>query len=156
MQSSFDATATVTRPANTTAYTAGDVVGGAYELTFIGPNAGLIRIDFASLLAAVTAVPAGMTSFRRHFYTRTPPSAIADNAAWDLPAGDRAYYLGYLDVGSPADVGSSLFVQSAQNLQPMRLEAGSTSLFCYEVTNGGYTPGANSEVYYMRCASVAV
>jgi S-formylglutathione hydrolase FrmB len=152
--SSFDSTATVTRPANTTAYTAGDVVGGAYELTFAGPVAGLLRIDFASLAIAVTAVPSGMTSFRRHFYSRTPPSAIADNAAWDLTAADLPYYLGYIDVGSPVDVGSSLYVQVTQNQQPVKLET--ASLFCYEVTNGGFTPAANSEVYYMRCASLAV
>lgn len=154
---SYDSTATVTRPANATPYTAGDVVGGAYELAFIGPAGGLLRLDFASLTPILTAVPAGMTSFRRHFYSRTPPSAIADNGAWLLSAADAPYYLGYIDVGSPALPATSsgaLYVQTVQNQQPMRLET--TSLFCYDVTNGGFTPAANSEVYLMRCASLGV
>jgi hypothetical protein len=154
---SYDSTATVTRPANVTAYTAGDVVGGAYELTNIGPAGGLLRVGFASLMPAIAAVPTGMTSFRRHFYSRTPPSAIADNSPWLLTTADLPYYLGYIDVGSPALPAASsnaLYVQDKQDLQPMRLET--TSLFCYEVTNGGFTPANNSEVYYMRCTSLAV
>jgi hypothetical protein len=154
--SGYDYTATVTRPANTTAYTAGDVVGGAYELKNIGPVGGRVRLDFASLLPAISAIPTGMTSFRRHFYSATPPSALADNAPWDLTAADVPYYLGYIDVGSPVDVGSNLYVQTNQNSQPLQLASGSTSIFCYDVTNGGYTPAANSEVYYMRCATLAV
>jgi hypothetical protein len=137
---------TVTRPANTTAYTAGDVVGGVIEFKDIGPASGDIVILSAALRIDVTAIPAGMTSFRLHLYDVTPPSAIADNAAWDLPSGDRASYQGYIDLGSPADVGSTLHVQVDGVNKPARL-AGSYSLFGYLVSTGGYTPAGNSEVY---------
>lgn len=137
---------TVTRPANTTAYTAGDVLGGAIEFPAIGPFAGDIIITSTALTAHIAAIPAGMTSFRLHLYDVTPPSALADNAAWDLPSGDRASYLGYVDLGSPADVGSTLYVQANQENKQLRLRGG-YSLFGYLVTNGGFTPAGNSEVY---------
>lgn len=137
---------TVTRPANVTAYTAGDVLGGAIEFPTIGPFSGDIILTSAALRANITAIPAGMTSFRLHLYNVTPPSALADNAAWDLPADDRAGYLGYIDLGSPADVGATVFVQVDQVNKQVRLRGG-YSLFGYLVTNGGFTPAANSEVY---------
>lgn len=137
---------TITRPANVTAYTAGDVVGGAITFEGAGPTGGNGLITAADLRIDVTAIPAGMTSFRLHLYSLTPPSALADNAVWDLPAGDRASYLGYIDLGSPADVGSTLFVQVDQVNKPVRLGS-SQNLFGYLVTNGGFTPAANSEVY---------
>jgi hypothetical protein len=136
----------VTRPANATPYTAGDVVGGAIEFKDIGPASGDILITSAALRIHVAAIPSGMTSFRLHLYDITPPSATADNAAWDLPAGDRANYMGYVDLGSPADVGSTLHVQTDQINKPVRL-AGSYSLWAYLVSNGGFTPAGNSEVY---------
>ena len=131
-----------TRPADTVAYTAGDVVGAtAAAITFpdIGPEFGVVQITDADLRVDVASVPAGMTSFRLHLYNVTPPSALADNAVWDLPAGDRASYLGYIDHGSPVDVGASLFVQTAgTGIKTIQLKT--SSLFGYLVTNGGFTP----------------
>jgi hypothetical protein len=86
----------------------------------------------------VTAIPSGMTSFRLHLYNVTPPSAPADNAVWDLPEGDRAAYLGYVDMGTPVDVGSTLYVQ--QTGLDVDVLFASTSIFGLLVTNGGYTP----------------
>jgi hypothetical protein len=135
---------TVTRPANTTAYTAGDVVGGAFKFGGI-PSREHLLITLAALGIDVAAIPVGMTSFRYHFYTQTPPSAIADNAAWDLTSADRPYYQGYVDVGSPADTGATLFCQSDNPAH--QVKTGATGLWCYIVTNGGFTPAGNSETY---------
>jgi hypothetical protein len=132
----------VTRPADTTAYTAGDVVGSALAaITFadIGPSFGVVSITDSDIRIDVSSVPAGMTSFRLHLYNVTPPSALADNAAWDLPSGDRASYLGYIDLGTPVDVGSTLFVQTdGSGAKTFQLKT--SSLFGYLVTNGAYTP----------------
>lgn len=140
---------TVTRPANVTPYTAGDVVGGAFQFTGISVGAGGgnrdLLIASASLRVNVTAIPAGMTSFRFYLYDATPPSAIADNAAFDLAAGDRANFLGFVDVGSPADLGASLYCQADMVNRPVRLAG--TGLWAYMVTTGAYTPAANSEEY---------
>lgn len=142
---SFVSSPTVTRPADTTAYTAGDVVGGVITFTGATPGNGEgVFVNFASLLWNLAAVPSGMTSFRLHLYSSTPPSAIADNAAWDLQSGDRSAYLGFIDLGTPADVGASVYVQtSGPNLTMQQVFASSTSLFGYMVTAGGYTPGAS-------------
>jgi hypothetical protein len=141
---------TVTRPANATAYTAGDVVGGAFQFAGL-PNAAGLLITSADLGIDVAAIPAGMTSFRYHLYNKTPASAIADNAAWDLPSGDRANYLGYIDVGSPADLGSTLYCRVDQvNMSTVTGDG----IWGYMVTNGGFTPAGNSEVY--RPSLVAV
>jgi len=143
---------TVTRPANMTPYTALDVVGGAITFTNAVPAAGEFFITDADLRLDITAIPSGMTSFRLYMYNVTPPSAIVDNAAWDLPSGDRASFLGYVDYGTVVDLGSTCYVQ-AWGLNK-RMQASSTSLFGYLVTNGGFTPAANSEVYTPRIATV--
>jgi len=142
---SFVSSPTVTRPTDTNPYTAGDVVGGVitFQNAALG-GGGNIFVNFVSLLWNLAAVPSGMTSFRLHLYSSSPPSAIADNAAWDLAAGDRSAYLGYIDLGTPVDVGSSLYVQTVgSSLTMQQIAALSSSLYGYMVTNGGYTPGAN-------------
>lgn len=148
-----------TRPANTTAYSALDVVGATaavIKFNGVGPPGGRVLITSVSLRIDVTGIPAGMTSFRYHFYGATPPSALADNAAWDLPAGDRSAYLGYIDFGSPADVGSTLYVQSDQINKQFQLAAGSSDLWAYRVTSGGFTPAGNSEVYTTEMHTISV
>ena len=143
---------TITRPANTTAYTAGDVVGGVIEFKDIpkGASALLTSCDLRPNLAAI---PSGMTSFRLHLYDGTPPSALADNAVWDLPSGDRAGYIGYIDLGSPADLGATLFAQVDQVNKHVCPGAG---LFGYLVTNGAFTPAAVSETYAVTLRGVAI
>jgi hypothetical protein len=133
------ASVSTARPANTPTYSAGAVQGAAaaaIEFTNIGFGPGEIRIDQASLEIDLAAVPAGMTSFRLHCYNVTPPSAFADGTVWDLTAGDRAAYQGYIDLGTPVDVGSTLFVETT-NIQKF-VTLLSTSMFGYLVTNGGY------------------
>jgi hypothetical protein len=82
----FNAQTTVTRPANATPYTAGDVVGGVIPFYGMSNAAGAILITSADLRIDVAAIPAGMTSFRLHLYSVTPPSALADHAVWDSRA----------------------------------------------------------------------
>jgi hypothetical protein len=147
----------VTRPANATPYTANDVVGGAIDLGIMGPSAGQIIITSALLEPRIAAVPAGMTSFTLYLYSVTPPSAIADNAAWTLAAGDLASYVGSISLGSPALPAASsvaLIVEQANLGKQVKLAG--TNLFGYLVTAGGYTPAGNSEVYAIGLQSVAV
>lgn len=162
----YTSAVTFPRPSNITTYTAGDVIGIAdagtpanagsaiHEFTSIGPAGGSILITAADLRIDVAAVPSGMTSFRLHLYD-APPTAILDNAAWDLPAGDRTAYLGYIDIGTIVDVGSTLYVQADQINKQFKLAAGSTSLYGQLVTNGGFTPGS-ATVKRLRLAGMAV
>lgn len=154
--SGYSASVSVTRPSNTNTYGIGDVVGAtaaAWTFPLMGPSAGRIMVTSASLEIDVAAVPSGMTSFRLHLYSVTPPSAYADEATWDLPAGDRASYLGYIDLGTPVDLGSTLFVQTDQINKQFKLAG--TSLFGYLVTNGTYA-ASSAAVKVITLHSVAL
>jgi hypothetical protein len=145
---------TITRPANQTPYTAGDVVGGALTFTSMGPSAGRIMLTSTQLEPDLSAIPTGMTSFFLALYNVTPPSALADNAPWDLPSGDRASFLGIVQLGTPVDLGSTLYVE--QNIVNKQIKLAGTSLFGYLVTQTGFTPAANSEVYINTIHSVGL
>lgn len=139
----------ITRPANQTPYSANDVVGAtaaAITIAGIGPASGHVMITSVDLTHEVTAIPSGMTSFRLYLYNATPPSALADNAAFDLPSGDLTSFIGYVDLGVIADLGSNLFVQVDNVLKHVQCDA-SGNLYGYLVTNGAWTPGANSTVF---------
>lgn len=142
---SYDVVTTITRPANTTAYSNGDVLGGALDLGVLGLNAKRIEIQGLQLEADISAIPAGQTSWVLYLYSVTPPSALADNAAWDLPSGDRASFLGSIAFATMVDLGSTCYVE-VSNINKALLLAG-THLFGYLVTVAGFTPAANSEVY---------
>ena len=156
--SAFVSQPTITRPANTTAYAANDVVGGVVTFASVGPSGGHVLFTSADLRIDVSAVPSGMAGFRLYLYSATPPSALADNAAFDLPSGDRSAFVGFIDLGTPADLGATLYTQAALplTLGAARLATGSTSLFGYLVTLGGFTPAANSEVYAPRLRTLGV
>jgi hypothetical protein len=156
----YRAAVTVTRPSNTTAYTAGDVIGVAdsgtpanagsaiITLASIGPSGGYVLLQSVRLLIANTSVPAGMGAFRLHLYTASP-TAILDNAAFDLVSGDRAGYAGYIDLPTPQDFGSTLVTQADYCGTAIKLAAASTSLFAQLETRGAYTP-ASGTTYDLR------
>lgn len=148
------------RPSNTTAYTAGDVIGVAdtgtpanagsaiHTLTSIGPAGGYVLIQSVELLIGNTSVPSGMSGFRLHLYTASP-IAILDNAAFDLVSGEVANYVGFVDLPTPADFGSTLYSQADYSGRLIKLASASTSLFAELQTIGAYTP-ASGTVYTLR------
>lgn len=141
--SSVAVSATQTRPNNTTAYTALDVVGQdpAANMEFatgLDLGAGFV-IYGARLRIDAAAIPAGMTSFRLHLYNAAP-TAIADNAAFNLIAADRAKYLGYVVIPEPVDNGDTLWGQSDHVNFTGKLAA--TSIYGVLQTVGAYTPTA--------------
>lgn len=146
----YRTTATITRPSNTTAYTAGDVVGDTggsaiISLAAAGPTAGFVMIQSVSLVFSDSAVPSGMGAFRLHLYSANP-TAIADNAAFDLVSGERATYAGFIDLPTPVDFGSSLYTQTDYPGRLIKLAADSTTLFAELETRGAYTPVSASTV----------
>jgi len=125
-----------------TAYSAGDIMQGAVEFTNIGPTlGGDVLITNARLRVDASAVQSGETSYTLHLYSVTPPSALADNAAWDLPSGDRTSYLGSVALGAPVDVGSTLWVETTGINKQITVPTGG-SVFGYLVTVGGFTATA--------------
>ncbi len=145
----------ITRPGNATPYNALDVLGAtAAALTFasFGEAGKMYMITQARLRIDVAAIPSGMVGWRLHTYNVTPPSAPADNAAFDLAAGDRASYLGYLDMSAPIDAGATLVCQDLNIGKQVKLLG--TSLFGLLQTLGGFTPAGNSEVYHLDLTRV--
>ena len=146
----FRSVATITRPSNTTAYTAGDVVGDTggsaiISLTSVGPSGGFILVQSISLVFSDSVVPSGMGAFRVHMYSASP-TAIADNAAFDLVSGDRANYMGYIDLPTPLDLGSTIYTQVDYSGRLVKLAAASTTVFVKIETRGAYTPVSASTV----------
>jgi hypothetical protein len=146
----FRSTVTITRPSNTTAYTAGDVVGdtgGSAILTLsnIGPSGGYVLIQSAALIFSDSSVPGGMGAFRVHLYSSSP-TAIADNAAFDLVSGERVSYMGYIDLPAPLDFGSTIYTQVDYPGRLAKLAAGSSTLYAEIETRGAYTPVSASTV----------
>lgn len=125
---------------------AGDVMGGAQEFSNFGPQiGGPMLIMSATLLVAHTALIASEDDYVLHLYNVTPPSALADNAAWDLPAGDRAAYLGNIAFEVPVDLGSTLWIET-NNINKMIEVPSGGRLFGYLVTVAGFTPTAAERI----------
>jgi hypothetical protein len=153
----YVSSASLTRPANVTAYTANDVYGGVFELQNIGASGGFIFIESLDIIFNITAVPAGMSTFTLYLYGVTPPSAIADNLPFSISSGDRASILnprGIALSASLAQGGGGSVVAEVRNLNQLYKLTG-TSLFGYVVTSGAFTPAANSESFTIRVRSFA-
>jgi hypothetical protein len=154
----YTSSSTFTRPNNTTAYGAGDVVGSlvaAMTFATIGPSGGGgVLITKAELQIDTASLPAGISNFALQLYSVTPPSALADAAAWDLPSGDRASYLGSIPLGTPVDLGSTLYVKTTGIDEQYRIPSGG-ALFGYLVTSAAFTPEAET-VFTIKLSSIGV
>jgi hypothetical protein len=152
-------TVSFARTADTNAYTANDVIGSATGSTaamrFSGLTAGggVHRIISSALRVDSTAVISGEANYRVHLHAGPPPSALGDNVAFDIPAGDRASYLGFVDLGTPVDLGSTLYIKSEQAVD-FDLPA-NTDLHGYLVTIGAYT-STSARVYAVTLRAVRV
>jgi hypothetical protein len=138
--------ASMARPDDTTAYAANDVVGTSpatnLEFKSIGSKGSKIMIVGATIKINVNAVPSGMSSFRLHLYNESP-TAIADNAAYNLATADAKKYLGYVDISTPQDLGDNLWGEDVQLNKTVKMS--SNNLYGILETKGGYTPSALSE-----------
>lgn len=154
--SAYESTATITRAANTTAYTASDpnfdVYGGLFELQNIGQAGKGIFLSFFEISLNLSAVPSGMTSFTVYLY-RTAPTNIADNSIWTIGSDPPLDSLGF-NVSMSRAKGGGKVVGNIKDLNQLFVLS-STSLWGYIVTNGAFTPAANSETGTIRARSFA-
>jgi hypothetical protein len=151
----YAASFTQTRPNDTAPYTALDVVGESpaenLEFAGIGPEAegavnGKVVITHVALRMDRNSVPAGMTQFRLHLFNAAP-TAIADNAAFNLIAADRAAYQGYIEIPTPLDLGDTIYNDTEGGYYPVRKEVTVNSmgnLYGVLQTVGAYTPAAQT------------
>lgn len=162
--SAYRSAITVTRPSNSTAYTAGDVIGAAdtttsanagsavITLPSMGPTGGIVLVQSVQLLIAQSSIPSGMAGFRLHFYTANP-TAILDNASFDLTSPDRASYTGYVDLPTPQDLGSTLFTQADFCGTAIKMATDSNALYAELETRGAYTPDSGT-AYSLRIVTL--
>lgn len=129
------ATATFTPAANS--HTAGDCNGAAAQFEFQAVGATMVITDADLMIDGGTAEA---TAWRLYLYKVTPASAYADDAAWDLPSGDRDAFVGYIDLGTAVDLGSTQWVQNAGVNRTVKL--GGSSLWGYLVNLTTLTPAA--------------
>lgn len=155
---------TFTRPSNTTAYTAGDVIGAADSVT--PANAGsaihllegvtqsdrFVMLQEAQVIIHRNDVPAGMSGFRLHFYSEQP-AATLDNDAFSLVAADRTRWRGSVDLPTPTDLGDTIASQLTYCGLLLPVVAGATSLFVQVQTLGAFTP-ASGTVHMIRARFV--
>lgn len=147
----------VTRPANTTAYDALDVLGRLIPTTLrfenIAPSGGgSIVLLYASLRVDVGTAPAGLGQVRLHLYNEEP-AGIADNSPYNLPADDRSKYLGYITLGTPVDLGDTLF--SEDDFLRKQIVATSSSIFGIAQTLSAFTPTSSTvKNWELRAAAV--
>jgi hypothetical protein len=162
---SSGATSTVSfaRTADTNVYAAGDVIGinaagspgsAIHTFTSVGPEASSVIITGADLAITLSSVTAGMTSYELHIYNESP-TAILDNAAFDLVTGDIAKHRWVIPLGTVVDYGSQLFTGVANLGMEVKLATGSTSLYGELVTVGTFTP-ASGTTFQIRIHTLAV
>lgn len=128
-------------PANTS-HQAGDCNGAAGQFSFSAPSGCVFMITDASLL--INGGSAEATAWRVYLYNVTPPSATADDGVWDLPSGDQASFLGYIDLGTAVDLGSTQWVESHAINKAVKLSG--TSVFGYLVNLTTVTPAAVAHI----------
>jgi hypothetical protein len=151
--SAYSASAAFTPAANS--HTAGDSVGAATEFVFsnmVGskPSTGAaLMITSASLMIADAT--AAVTAWRLYLFNVTPPSALADDAAFVLAAGDRASYLGYVDIGTAVDLGSTQWVETHAINKQLKLSG--NSVFGYLVNLTTLTPAAVAHTVTLHVVS---
>ena len=143
-RASNESTVAFERPDDTTAYGAGDVVGEVLEFENVLPKEGKTFIIVgAKLRIDLSVVPSGMSSFRLHLYNAAP-TAVTDNAEWNLIEADRSKYAGYITLLTPVDFGDTLWSQEIDTLLAGKMITG--NLYGILVTTGAFTPVAKTAI----------
>ena len=150
----------ITRPNNTTSYTANDVLGtrdpvtianagpAAIQFAFTGmplpgPNGVEFMIATTELQRNVSALISGETSYNLYLYSVLPASVLVDNAPFDFLTTDLGF-LGKVGLGTPVDEGSNLYVRQDGVDALITLPQGVNTIYGYLVTVGAYAPAANT------------
>src|SRR4030042_5155395 len=125
---------------NTTAYTAGDVIGsddwvfdGLNEMTMLYLMSVILRVD-------VSALPSGMVGFNLHLYNALTAVQLVDNVAMTFLTADKAKYLTTITLDAPVDKGDFLVSRTNGIDRPINLTGG--KVWGRLETIGAFTPSA--------------
>lgn len=134
-------------------HVAGDCHGAAQEFALGAPAGCVFEIQSVSMLIAGATIET--TAWALHLYSVTPPSALADDAAFDIPSGDRASYLGFVTIPQVVDYGASLWIESHNIGKRIKLASSGTSVFGYLVNGTTLTPQAVTHTVVLTGQPVA-
>lgn len=124
-------------------HVANDCNGAAAQFSLAAPSGCTFLITDASL--SISGGTAEATAWRLYLYNVTPPSAIADDGAFDFTyATDGAAFLGYVDLGTAVDLGGAQWVQTSGINRAVKLSG--TSVFGYLVNLTTSTPAAVAHI----------
>jgi hypothetical protein len=132
-----------------------DSVGGAVEIVFLNrdgappPVGSQLRLLWSSLKISGGTVET--TAWALHMYDVTPPSAFADDATFDVPAGDGASYLGSIAIAQVVDMGGVLFIEGTQS---KCVKLAGTSAFAYLVNGTTLTPQAVAHTVTLHAEAI--
>ena len=137
----------ITRAANVTPYTTGDVLGGLITLPNLFPASGeQVIISSAMLLFNYTALPTGIGSQTLCLYNSIPTTVLNDNDPWLLPVADVNTFMGEIPLGTPTlapGTGSVVYVM-LENVAYQRKSLTGT-IYAYLRQGAGFTPANPSE-----------
>jgi hypothetical protein len=153
------ASSTITRPANVTAYSSGQLLANSVTasavnaLSFTGPNAvyGYVGEVLAARIQKSTNATTN-AAFRLHLFTVTPTftSAGDGSAISTVVVASAKGYLGYVDITAMtgfSDVAWGVGAVDNSRLRlPYQLAGADTVIYGIIEVRGAYTPG-NAEVF---------
>ena len=142
---------TITRPANQTPYTIGDIVGHntgnlgnlVFNVWDNYPGQGIyivgayVRINFATVPGTMTA------GFTLHMLNKAP-TAQADNAVFSLATTDSLVHT--IELPTPVSKGNILWAENFDIVRAFPFAVDQCSITGNLVTNSGFTPPNNSTV----------
>ncbi len=147
-------TTSVTRPNNTTAYTAGDVIGTAASQVLTFNNVSTPFVQGSGWVANATvlssAAPTTLPSLELWLF-KVAPAAAADNSAWAVTDAELLNLIAVLPLATTyVGLASGNHVQqSANTIAGFTLPSGSDTIYGVLVVRNAYTPVA-SEVYKVK------
>lgn len=134
----FSASASFTPAASS--HTAGSCNGAAQQFMLSPAPVSGAQIILTGFEMEIDGATAEASAWRLYLYNVTPPSATADAAAWDIPSGDRASFLGYIDLGTAVDLGSTQWVEAHGINKEIKLSG--ATVFGYLINLTTLTPAA--------------
>lgn len=147
--------AAITRPSDTTAYTAKDAVSDSTSAPTVLTFANLARVNAGSGYIVkgrlMTNQSTNTARFRLHLF-HTSPTAINDNSPYTLLWANRANRLGYLDFASCQTEGSGSDAASALNdtvRLPFVCASGSRAVYGLLEAIDAFTP-ASGQLFYVE------
>lgn len=132
---------TVTRPANTTAYSVNDAIGTATTHVVQLDSALRTGVFTGYVTKAVleTSQAACVAQIRVHLF-RSAPTAIVDNAALAILIADESNYLGFFDMPAFAQEGAGSTAALSVLALQFPIVGTSTTIFAALETKTAFTP----------------